>query len=135
MYHQKLRNGKTVVQVDTLYCLEDYIDESCFLVRDYLFSALAGLGNVTDELSVMYRRYPKFRAYMNDRFYYGDPSIPIIDRVIQPLRERIDEYTDRIFPMLKVNRGKYLMRSRDYLYFAYNVTPELKIERGVHIIC
>lgn len=134
LYTQKLKNGKTLVRVDTLRCLDDCIDESCFLVRDYLFDALAGIGDINRIFATMYRKYPKFRTYVNDRFYYGDSEIPIITRIITPLRERIDEYTEEIIPILKIDRGKFLIRSRDYLYFAYNTIPDINL-KGVHVLC
>lgn len=138
MYEQPLKNGKTIVRVDTLYCLLDKVDESCFLNRDMLYAIVAGESDKYDINKLFadfYKRYPKIRKYVNDVYYYGDGTIPIIQRAIIPLREEIDTYAIGVDEILHGEHGKYLLKSRDYIYYAYSGRPEINIDKGVTYIC
>ena len=121
-----------------LECLHDMFGAEPFICRELLYTILAGehqIYNVNDVFASYYRKYKKVTAYVNEKYFYGDDTVPIMERSILPLRDIVNEYRDEVFNTLNNAGGKYLVQTNDFLYFAY--TPEARIPelKGVKVIC
>lgn len=129
--------GKFILKVDTLNSIEDLVGYECFMCRDLMLNILAGecKDDYNELVASFYTRFPKFRAYMNESYSFGDNDTPIIDRAILPLRRMVDEYSTAMMQTLHDMGGKYLLRTHDYLYYAFNVKPDIKALKGATIIC
>ena len=79
--------GKVIVKVDTLECLRELLGDDCFICRELLYTILAGeheFYDVNDVFASYYRKYKPVTAYVNEKYYYGDASVPILERSILP---------------------------------------------------
>lgn len=130
--------GRVIARVDKLKCLINVLGSECFVYREYIYNILSG-GNESYDLNKMfasiYRRYPKVSEYVSNLYYYGDASIPIIDRCIKPLREMVDNYGKHMYETLTSYGGKYLVQTHDILYFSFLKDDKIKELKGVDIIC
>lgn len=138
IYDRPLSNNKIIVRVDALSCLQELLGSEPFICRDLIYSVLAGESPKYDPVRVFasfYRKYSGITSYVNDKYYYGDDSIPIFDRSVLPLREMVDSYKESVKELLLGRGGKYLIESKDFVYFAFNVCPDLSDIKGVTVIC
>lgn len=136
-YDKPLAN-KIIVRVDTLECLRSQLGDECFICRELLYTILAGQHEIYDPNDVLasyYRKYKPFTEYVNDKYYFGDDSIPILERVALPLRESVNEYRNTVMDKLGKLGGKYLVQTHDYVYYSFNVKPNLEGIEGVTVIC
>ena len=136
--YDKPVSGKVIVKIDCLNCLRELLGNDCFICRELLYTILAGehpLYNVNDVFASYYRKYANVTAYVNDMYYYGDDSIPILERCILPLRDKVNTYKDDLFQLLNDSGGKYLISTHDYLYFAFLPNAKLPEIKGAEIIC
>lgn len=134
--YDKPISGKVILRVDTLECLRGIFGDSCFIYRDSLYNLLSG--NSTDINRVFasyYRRYVGLTNYVNNEFSFGDDESPLLNRVIESLRDKIDSYRNDVFELLNNRGGKYLVTTHDYIYFAFKDTAKLPEIKGVFIIC
>ena len=129
--------GKVIVRVDILDKLRDRLDESCFICRDLLYALFSGAKSYYDYADILmsyYKKFPAFRKLVNDVYFYGDDTIPLVDRVLMPLRKELNTYQQEISEYLHKKGGKYLTTSRDYLYYAFPSCWDVpKVERAVYI--
>lgn len=136
--YNKPINSKVIVRVDLLECLRETFGNECFICRELLYTILCGEHAIYDVNSVFasfYRKYPKVTEYVNDIYHYGNNSIPILERAILPLRERVNNYRDEMMKILSSSGGKYLLHTHDFLYFAYTPNAKIPDVQGVKIIC
>lgn len=130
--------GKVIVKVDCLNCLRDILGDDCFICRELLYTILAGQHpdfDVNDVFASYYRKYKKVTEYVNEKYYYGDESLPILERSILPLREKVNTYRDEMFQLLNNSGGKYLVQTHDYIYFAFIENAKLPDIKGAEVIC
>ena len=118
IYDKPLPNGKYLVKLDTLTILEDVLGESALIYRDLVYSIIAGTNQLNDLVASFYRRYPTFRTFVNDIFYYGDNSIPVTDRVVSALREKVFDYHSAMRERLDLAGGKFLVSTHEYIYLS-----------------
>lgn len=138
VYDKPLTNGKHLVRVDALSSLYDILGTEPFICRDLTFQILSGDDRYYDLKKVFasyYRKYKKVTEYVNNLYVYGNNVIPMFDRAVKPLRNRVDNYTQECITYLRDHGGKYLVESADYIYFAFEVLPDLSKLSGVTIIC
>lgn len=127
---------KVILKVDTLDCLRPLLGSNCFICRDLLYSLLSGSHEDINKLfASFYRRFPEIRAYVNDKFLYGDESVPLLERSLFPLRKQVDDYRVDVFNDLNSRGGKYLVTTHDYIYFAFKSTAVLPDIKGAIKIC
>ena len=137
IYDTPLQN-KVIVKVDTLCCLDDVFTNECFICRDFLYAIMAGdyrKYNITDVFASYYRRFSSVREYVNDRYFYGDNEVPMLERCILPLRERVNSFKDKTVDLMCGAGGKYLTHTHDYLYFSFSPSATIPEYKGVEIIC
>ena len=78
-------SGRFVIKVDTLKCLTPLIGDEVFNERDSLFDIVSGEteeGIYNELVSSFYNKYKGFMSYVNDRYFYGDDMVPIIERSV-----------------------------------------------------
>ncbi len=130
--------GRIIAKADLLYCLHDIFGEECFVCREFLYSVVAGSCDKYDVAQLFasfYRRYPCVTEYVNEKYYYGDDSVPMLERCLLPLRDKVDEYGSYMYDKMKGLGGKFLVRTHDLLYFAFNSVASLRELEGVEFIC
>ncbi|MCM1219035.1 MAG: hypothetical protein NC548_31520 [Lachnospiraceae bacterium] len=132
-------DGLCIVRVDLLECLRDILGENCMMYRDMCYKLVSGSCTTQQEhieiFSSAYRRFSRFTKYVNDVYYYGESDIPIIPRVLNPVREIIEKYRDTVMNILVQSGGKFLTNTHDYLYFAYKGTTAPPVMKGLTVIC
>lgn len=131
-------NGKIIVKVDTLDCLRELLGDECFICRELLYTILAGehqIYNCEEVLASFYRKYSKITEYINEKYYYGDESVPLLERAVLPLREKVNDYYSKVVEQLSNSGGKYLLHTHDYVYYAFNTSAKLPDIKGAEIIC
>lgn len=130
--------GKFIVRVDTLTVLKERIGEACFAYRELVYAIVAGTDSPYDYRKLFasfYKKYPEFRGYVNDLYFYGDTSIPIIDRVVDKLRELITGYRDSVASCFDGAGGKYLLYTHDFIYYAFRNKDVIPKREGLCLIC
>lgn len=131
-------NGIRIARIDLLECLRSTFGDNCFIYRDLLYKLVSGTGNKQEHLELFasfYRKYVGITEYVNQLYYFGESDIPIVPRVLQEVREVINDYRSEVAKQFESAGGKYLLHTHDYLYYAFkgnNSIPEVK---GLTIIC
>ena len=131
-------SGRFVIKVDTLKCLTPLIGDEVFNERDSLFDIVSGEteeGIYNELVSSFYNKYKGFMSYVNDRYFYGDDMVPIIERSVLPLRQKVDEYSKELSTKLSNMGGKFLISTHDYLYYMFRTKPDITDFEGVTLIC
>lgn len=100
-----------------------------------MYKVLSGEDHSHVVFASFYRKYKGITKYVNSMYYYGDCTIPIVDRVLTPLREMIDSYSTEMYSTLDAAGGKFLVKTHDYLYFSFNSIDKLPELEGVEVIC
>lgn len=137
IYNKPIKD-KVILRVDTLECLRETLGNDCFICRELLYTILAGehiLYNVNDVFASYYRKYKKVTAYVNEMYYYGDASVPILERSILPLREKVENYRNEIVDTITNSGGKFLVQTHDFVYFAFVPDARIPDVKGAKIIC
>lgn len=135
IYNKPLANGKIIVRVDCLRCLDNVFDNAAFIYRDIIYNIIAGKGDTCDAVSSCYRRFKEFREYVNNCYFFGDDSVPIVDRLVDPMRESVNDYMSQCKQMLSAMGGKYLITTHSYVYFAFNNKPNIDNIKGAITVC
>lgn len=130
--------GKYIARVDTLEVLKEVIGEPCFAYRKLVYAMIAGTDvpyNYKEIFASFYRKYPDFREYVNEQYYYGDTAIPIVNRVVTKLRDVVCKYRETMSDCFNGAGGKYLLFTHDYIYYAFKTKDNIPNRGGVSIIC
>lgn len=130
--------GLRIVRVDLLECLREDFGDNCFVYRDVLYKLISGSTSKNEHLELFqsyYRRYAGITAFVNEIYYYGESEIPIVPRVLQRVRDMINNYREEVMLQLQESGGKFLVHTHDYLYFAYKGNTVIPNVKGVTIIC
>lgn len=138
MLYEKPIDGRTIVRVDTLKCLSDVVGQSLCSDRNRLFGLVSGLlpaDMLGEKILECYKDFPEFRIYVNDKYTFGNEDQAIVDRVIMPLVNMVNDQTVYISDMLNNKGGKFLANTHDYLYFSFRTKPEALDCKGVEFIC
>lgn len=113
---------KIILRVDTLSCLKELWGENILMSRLHLYKLVAG--TVTDVefqglITSYYRRYSAFANYVDDKYYFGEKSLSLVSRIIDPARDVIRNYEQRVIAISRQYGGEYLGNHQDYAYFAF----------------
>lgn len=130
-------SDKIILKVDTLDVLKDIWGETILMSREKTYKLVSG--HATDDeyrklLASYYAKYSGFCNYVTDKYVFGDNSIPLISRIVDPVRKMIDTHSSNVAGILVSNGGKFLMRTHDYLYYAFR-TSDIPEIRGSTRIC
>lgn len=134
LYNVPLQN-KVILRVDLLACLTPIIGETCLIYREYIYNIIAGKGDVATLFGHLYRRHKQLLCYVNDIATYGDNSVPLIDRCVEPLRNQVRNYETELKDSLGAKGAKYLVTTHGYLYVCYNKGMEVPAVSGGTCIC
>lgn len=137
IYNQPLAN-KVIARVDTLACLREQFGDEPFICRELIYTILAGeheLYDVNNVFASYYRKYKTITEYVNEKYYYGDDSIPMLERCILPLRNEVNSYRDDVLETFTNAGGKYLVQTHDFVYFAFTPNAKVPDMKGVKVIC
>lgn len=137
VYNQPLAD-KVILRVDCLECLRERFGDDCFICRDLLYTILAGEHHLYDAQAVFasyYRKYKPITEYVNEVYYYGDSSVPILERAVLPLRDTVDTYKQEVMSQLSNAGGKFLVQSHDFVYYAFAKSASIPDMKGVKVIC
>lgn len=114
--------NKIVLRVDTLSCLKELWGDNILMARQHLYELVAG--TVSDEgfqrlITSYYKRYSAFANYVDEKYLFGEKGLPLVVRIIQPAREAIKNYEQRLIAISRQYGGEYLGNHQDYSYFAF----------------
>lgn len=106
----------TIHRVDLLTVLKHIWGESIMKCRAQLYKLVSG--SCTDielhqYLKFFYLRCPSFSNFVTREYYFGDQSKPLIRRIIEPARDRINSYHDQLCKLDIDVIGV----DEDYIYF------------------
>lgn len=131
--------GIRILKIDLLESIRSCVGTNCMLYRDLLYKLVAGSCDSMEEHLLLfessYRRYSVFTGYVNELFYYGESSIPLVARVLNELRDKIDKQKDSVTELALSAGGKYLLHTHDYLYFGYKGNVTIPSIDGSSVIC
>lgn len=109
------------------------------MYRDLFYALVAGSCKTVDEHITLfesaYRRYTQFTCYVNELYYYGESTIPLVPRVLNELRDKVNTYCAEITSVLEANGGKFLMHTHDYLYYSFKSNMPVPEIKGSIAIC
>lgn len=132
-------DGMSIAKIDLLECLRGVLGDNCMLYRDMYYKLVSGSCSTQAEhieiFASAYRRFRQFTEYVNNIYYYGETNIPIIPRVLNPIRDIIDDYKSSVMTTMSAVGGKFLMNTHDYLYYSFKNNCEIPEMKGLLIIC
>ena len=127
---------KVILRVDTLSCLKELWGDNILMARQHLYELVAG--TVSDEafqglITSYYKRYSAFANYVDEKYLFGEKSLPLVVRIIEPARAAIKEYEQRLIAISRQYGGQYLGNHQDFAYFAFKHTslPEFEESRRI----
>lgn len=140
------------VVFDALQCLADIYGKNIIDAREPLYTLISGsiskerlveTGLSYDEyyrkiFTSFYSRFSSFQNEVDLEYFYGNKSIPLLQRVITPMLKRVDAKAARVCSKVeKMPTGKVLMISHFKIYIAFRCTIDeslFKPEDGFRII-
>ena len=135
VYEKRLENNKVIMRVDLMETLRETLGDECFLNRDMLYKLLSGNGNTEKLLLSHYRKYSSFRRIINESFYYIDDELPVGDRVLKSLRDKVTSWEGIVMKDLYNAGGKYLVTTHWKTYFCFPVGVSINMLKGSILIC
>lgn len=114
--------GKKIVRVDALICIKKFWGRNILFDRELVFRLVSG--DCDDRLyrktlKSVYKRFRDFADYADDKLIFGDPKESDITKIIKPVRTAINEQIQNTERLLSAAGGKFLVCSKDYVYFAF----------------
>lgn len=113
---------KIVLRVDTLSCLKELWGDNILMARQHLYELVAGTVPDVDFQGLItsyYKRYSAFANYVDEKYLFGEKSLPLVVRIIEPARTTIREYEQRLIAISRQYGGEYLGNHQDYAYFSF----------------
>ncbi len=137
--YDKPIEGMRILRVDLLECLREDFGDNCMLYRDMLYKLVSGSCKTQSEhieiFASAYRRFHQFALFVNQIYYYGETNIPIVPRVLNPVRDTINVHCDKVTEELTLAGGKFLTHTHDYLYYGFKGDTSLPELKGAQVIC
>lgn len=127
---------KLVLRVDTLSCLKELWGDNILMARQHLYELVAGTVSDLDfqELIISYyKRYAAFANYVDEKYLFGEKTQPLVVRIIEPARDVIKDYEQRLIAISRQYGGEYLGSHQDYAYFAFRTEYMPKFEESCRI--
>lgn len=128
--------GTMLVRIDALKGLEPWLGKNALEDRERVYHLIAG--DLPEEeykklLLSYYTRFLTFQDYIDTQCMFGDRNIPLVQRVVQPLLDKLSEHRTKLLTSIYKNNGQFLAESREYLYASFNKRYVPDIEGGVRI--
>lgn len=114
--------GKSVTRVDMLSTLENIWGENILEQRDKLYKIVSGAcsdDEYRELITEFYLNYPAFSNFVDEVYLFEDRNIPLVTRIVQPARERIEEYKETIQLQCRSYSGEVLGEHQDALYISF----------------
>lgn len=127
---------KTILRVDTLACLKELWGDNILMARQHLYELVSGTVSDRDFQELItsyYKRYSAFANYVDEKYLFGERTLPLVVRIIQPAREAIQDYEQCLIAISRQAGGKYLGSHQDYAYFAFRTDYFPKFEESCQI--
>ena len=114
LYESPIRD-KIIYKYDLLDALSSIWGENIVKGHDYVWKIVSGDVD-SDKLykriiAHSYRRFSAFANYIDDIYFFGDPTISLHERIISDSKALIDERRKTI-----IECGKYIGEDHGYLY-------------------
>lgn len=118
--------------------LKSMFGDSILMSREHLYKLVSGPDS--DELfrsllTSYYKRYYAFANYVDNQYVFEDQSVPLVVRIIQPVRNQIDECAASAKRLCQIYGGKHLGNDKDYSYFWFDNTDLLPSIEGGRLLC
>ena len=127
---------KIILRVDTLACLKELWGDNILMARQHLYELVAGTVSDADFQGLItsyYKRYAAFANYVDEKYLFGEQSLPLVVRIIEPARTVIHEYEQRVRAISQQYGGQYLGNHQDFAYFAFKSTYLPEFEESCRI--
>ena len=137
IYENSIPN-KIILKCDCLDCLRKYFDDSVYIYRDVLYDMISGNTSDLDcqrVLATLYKRHKSVTAFVNELYTFGDNGVPLVNRCLAPLRDKVNAYRKSLHDNLKSSGGKYLVESKYIMYYAFSSNGSVPEIEGASIIC
>lgn len=127
-------DGNSIIyRVDLLSSLQSLWGEGILRCRNQLYKLVSGTCSDTElrqYLKFFYLRNPSFSNFVTREYYFGNQNLPLLRRIIEPARERINRYYEE----LAGKNFDIIGLDADYLYLQVDtdVAPDIK---GVAKVC
>lgn len=108
----------TIIRIDLLACLKEIWGENILLSRNTLYNFISGKGTDEDlrhNMKALAMSYTAFVNYCDRQYMDDDHGRTFLDKVLTPVRERIENYYQQIV-ITKEGKYKILMRTHEYVY-------------------
>lgn len=137
LYEKPIKN-KYIVRIDLQDALRPILGSNCVTARSRLYNFLSGKYDDADcyaTLAGYYRRHSDATRYINNVVNYEDTDQPLAELVMQRLSSAISDYCQTVMNSYLSCGGKLLVRTHNYIYFAFNFKPDVEYSEGVKLIC
>lgn len=129
--------GRTqVYRVDLLVALKKIWGNWITEHRNLLYKVVSGSCTDTElrqGLKFFYLRSTSFGNCVNQAYYFGDQTIPLLVRVVRPAREAIQNYYESMVRLTYSTGGEIIGLDKDYLYIQLREGGIMEVEGGEHI--
>lgn len=135
IYDTPLSN-KFILRIDLLAPLTRLMGDECMRNRAKLYELVSG--NTVEPRKLLksyYSKFPMFREFVNDEFYFGDTSKDIYDRILAHMQRTINDCANETQDACILTGGKYLVMTHDFLYYAYKSRHAIPKVVGGTVIC
>ena len=117
-----LNTSRNILRVDLLVALQELWGDNIMRAREPLYKLVSG--SCTDSqfqhlLSSNYKRFSAFANFVDERFLFGDQSVPLASRVIAPARAAIEAYKQKACRLAGMYHGTKIGEHHDYLYLMF----------------
>lgn len=130
-YNQKIHcrtsDVKTYV-IDCYQCLEELWGKEICNRREALYTLMSGDSNLTkykEAVAVLYAESPNFANFLNMEKLFGNQEIPLVERIVQPAREKVNDFIKNLTAFAQYNSGKAVMVDKDFIYLTFTKETEM----------
>lgn len=116
------RPNLCIVKLDALASLREIWGNNILQARPFLYELVSGNcsnARMYELIQSLYQKYSAFANYVTEVILFGDTNVPEVTRLFAPVRSMIDSYAMSSINMGKACGGKFLLRTHDYVYLAY----------------
>lgn len=129
--YQKPVPNKIIVKVDIVDCLREMWGNGMLIGRNYVYQLVSGDGvddnQYRDILTSCYTRFAAFANYCDECYYFGNQTLPLHERFLQPAQERIQKEREIVS-----SYGRFLAEDHGYIYLAFPAGSDIPEDlRGV----
>lgn len=126
------------MKVDLLVALQELWGQSILQARAPVYRMVSGTCSDSAFQGLLcshYKRFAAFANFVDERYLFGDSSIPLASRIITPAREAIRAYSEKVCRISAPWRGTRMGEHQDYLYIAFSSLDNIPDLRGGSPLC